>query len=212
MNKILLFPLLLCCLLSSCIFHTGKCLYLHGQEGTCLLTDSVQLWKAGDKIYAEAERVPFRLRESSVLSTIKHSSDTEYYIAPGTPRTRVYGEVELHHDCCEDCGRSCKRKNTPWLTEKPRGAVKYRHYRPSHKARLPLMKDVEALADEAPHATPRALYAYPLAAATLVAFDIPVTLATNAGMFIGELIILPFQMLLWEYRAPYDEMRCSNRR
>lgn len=213
MNKILLFPILLCCLLSSCIFHTGKCLYLHGQEGTCLLTKSVQLWKVEDKLYVEAERVPFRLRESSVLSTINHNSDTEYYIAPGTPRTRVYGEVELHHDCCEDCGLSWKRKNTPWLTEIPAGAVKFRHYRPARKTRLPLLKEEEALADEAPHATPRALYAYPLAAASLLAFDIPVTLATNVGIFVGELISLPFQMLFLEYRVSYDEMHsCSNRR
>ncbi len=203
MNKFLLS--LLCCLLSSCIFHTGKCLYLHGQEGTCLLTDSVQLWKAGDKVYVEAVRAPFRLRESSMMSSINDASDTEYYIAPGTPRTRVYGEVELHHDCCKDCGHSWKRKNTPWLSEKPVGAVKFRHYRPARKARLHLMKGEEALADEAPHATARALYAYPLAAVCLAGFDIPVTIATNTGMFVGGLIVMPFYMLFTEYSTPATE-------
>ena len=160
----------------------------------------VTLYRAGSKYYVQGERcttLPFRFcswytmlddltlaRSHSVLGQyLKTDSDVEY-------RT-VYGEVQLCHS--EDGQMVWKRIDSPWLETLPAKAKRYKSsygYCFDNPVRINCKGSEFRIAEQtvAPHANERAWYAYPMAAVTLVALDLP----TYILYHIPHAIVFPF--------------------
>ncbi len=204
--------LLIALLMSSCIWHSNQIFYNMGQEGAYLEERECKFWKVGNTLYVEAPLHNYYTRQSRIFSAMGKGASEHHYPAQAVPTKTGYGEITLHQ------GKNFtywKRTSRPWLSQKPAGAVPYHNKTvrcvdpdmPLHtNAGQDSHRVIKAMP---PQATAHALYAYPLSALSLVAVDIPVTVAVNTAMLAGSIIMAPVTLTLSLFPTCPDKVQSA---
>lgn len=204
--------LLIALLMSSCIWHSSQIFYNMGQEGAYLEERECKFWKAGNTLYVEATLHNYYTRQSRIISAMGKGMGTHHYPTQAVPTKTVYGEITLHQ------GKDFtywKRTSRPWLSQKPAGVVPYlnktgRCVDPDMPLHTGAKQDsIRVIMAVPPQATAHALYAYPLSALSLVAVDIPITVAVNTAMLAGSIIMTPVTLTLSLFPTCPDEVQSA---
>lgn len=187
-------------LLSSCSVQTYRYFADKAQEGELIYIpreekhpQTLPLFRAGGKTYIQGMRCRAVVESADYIACHLPFSDTgiktKILPAPEEERKAVYGEVKLLRTH-PDGDRVWQRTESVWLDTLPPNA---RPMRKGSRATRDFFEPHESEQDDCGRIITRpmqshagALYYYPAAAATLVAVDIPLTLALNAIMVAGS--------------------------
>lgn len=181
-------------LMSSCSWHTNQIFYNMGHEGSYLKAQECKFWQVDDTLYVEATLHHYKNRAGNIVSCMGKGSALMSFNAEGSSPRTGYGEITLRQG---EHGTYWQRTGSPWLSQKPAGAVPYLNKTGYCSDReMTLYTDAEmnsicVINAESPQATAHALYAYPLSALSLVAVDIPATVAVGAAMMTGTIVTAP---------------------
>ena len=187
-------------LLSSCIVQTHRHFYNMGRSGSYLEDKDCQFLQVNDTLYVEGKLYRYKYHVPHLYVFLEPSNyPYPVEVKNDTPCT-VYGEIVTEKD--KHGITYWERNDTPWLTKKPEGAKPIKLKRAYHRGANmtlyygPLHSHNRIVAEPEPaHATIHALYAYPLAALSLIAVDIPVTVVANTLFLGGGLLSAPYFML-----------------
>lgn len=186
-------------LLSSCTSQTYLYFYDKGREGSYLKNADCQFWQAGDTLYVEGKLYSYQHKETDFFGLGGFPASRTRYNVQGTEPRTVYGEITVQKN--EQGITTWARKDTPWLTQKPGGAVPVKaNYFYHQGPDMPLYNRTgehkETVIEAEPaHASLHALYAYPLAGLSLLAVDIPAMAISNTTFLTVYLLTAPIRLL-----------------
>ncbi len=188
--------------LNSCTVQTHQYFYNMGREGSYAEYDSAKFLKVGNDVYAETTLHNYYIKTTDILGHLAYNnSNNSVACKKDSPRT-VYAKLVNK----EPTGNipHWERADSTWLTHKPEGAVEFTPQ--EHTIHLGegmtlyknprFTKDARVIDAVPVHPTAHALYAYPLAAISLIAVDIPAMIGLNTLMTTGYIIVTPFRLML----------------
>ncbi len=166
--------------MSSCTQFCARFIDM-GQVRTGIeITEPKEVYRVGNRHYIRGEKAEFEYRHDWLWKELKNNGG-EYTRIPGSETGSLYHEISQGSE--SKTPRYYLKRDAEWLSELPGS--------PSAK--------IITFSDKMPHGvynrktrtTAHALYAYPLAAAALVAVDVPVALLCTAL----EILTLPYEMM-----------------
>lgn len=192
--KQLIYPILLCLILSSCLLSHQRILDHAFVFDAVRLTSINTYYERDGKIYIQGQRVQITQRDPDYLWwNIKGSYSYYWKVVPGSEGEIVYREASLQREYGKTYLHS--PKNSEWQQLQPQPSRKYRvngiqingfTYKEDEKGQPQLWST-----DKEKKLCSRALYALPAGVAALVLVDLPVSVGAWSIAAVGSVIALP---------------------
>lgn len=144
------------------------------------ITEPKEVYRVGNRHYIRGEKAEFEYRHDWLWKELKNNVG-EYTRIPGSETGSLYHEISQGSD--SEPPRYYLKRDATWLTALPGKS--------SEKIITFSQTMPHGVYTEETRTTAHALYAYPLAAAALVAVDVPVALLCIAL----EILTLPYEMM-----------------
>lgn len=187
--------------LNNCTVQTHQYFYNLGREGSYAEYNTAKLLKAGDTLYAETTLHSYDVERQNIIGHLAFGNSNKSMARNGNSPRTVYGKLINK----EPTGNipHWERADTVWLTRKPEGAIEFTPAEHTiHLGEKMLLyknacgtKTAWVIDAEPAHPTAHALYAYPLAAISLIAVDIPAMIGLNTILTTGYIMATPFRLL-----------------
>ena len=173
----------LCLAAGACVSCTQFCFRFidMGQVSTGVeIPEPKEVYRVGNRLYVQGVKAEFEYRHDWLWKELK-TNGGEYTRVPGSEIGSMYHEISQDSD--SETPRYYLKRDAEWLTALPGKS--------SEKIITFSQTMPHGVYTEETSTTAHALYAYPLAAAALVAVDVPVALLC----FALEILTLPYEMM-----------------
>lgn len=172
-----------CLVTGACVSCTQFCFRFidMGQVSTGIeIPELKEVYRVGNRLYIRGEKAEFEYRHDWLWKELK-TNGGEYTRVPGSEIGSMYHEIS--QDADSEPPRYYLKRDATWLTALPGKS--------SEKIITFSQTMPHGVYTKEKRTTAHALYAYPLAAAALVAVDVPAALLCMAL----EILTLPYEMM-----------------